>query len=298
MKDNSLYNSRPALVAAYLRSVESYRPEAERLFDDRFSRELIPPAWKISLLPGLRQAIVALIEASIPGYVGGLYCRTLYIDEALKNALAAGIKQVVILGAGFDARAYRIPGIQQVHIFELDLPNPQRLKQTFVKNILGELPAHVSYVPIDFDRQDIDGVMTAAGFQKGVKTFFICEGVTQYISADAVDKIFRYIYCAAAKESEIVFTYIRQGIVDGTDRKYEDQRMMSTVGDSGMPWVFGIAQSWLDEYLEQRGLKLVEDLEAADFQRRYLKPRGRDLHIYNGERVALASILGTGLPQG
>jgi len=117
MTDNSLNNSRPALVAAYLLSVESYRLKAERLFDDRFSRELIPSAWKISLLPG------------------------------------------------FDARAYRIPGIQQVHVFELDLPDPQRLKQTYVKNILGELPAHVSYVPIDFDRQDIDGVMTTVGFQ-------------------------------------------------------------------------------------------------------------------------------------
>lgn len=245
----------------------------------------------------LRQTIVALIEANIPGYVGGLYCRTLYIDDALKNALAAGIKQVVILGAGFDARAYRIPDIQQVHIFELDLPNPQRLKQTFVKNILGELPAHVSFVPIDFDRQDINGLMTAVGFQKRVKTFFICEGVTQYINENAVNRIFRFISSAVAGGSEIVFTYIRQDIIDGTARKYEDQKMMIAVGESSTPWIFGFTPSKLVEYLEQRGFKLVEDVGATDFQASYLKPRGRELCIYKGERVALARIEETGLSQ-
>ncbi len=294
MKDTSIYNSRLALTLAYLRSVESFRPERERLFDDRFSRDLLPRSWKISLLPGLRQTIVALMEANIPGFVGSLYCRTSYIDDVLNHSLASGIKQVVILGAGFDARAYRIHDIKQVHVFELDLPSPQRLKQALVKNILGELPAHVSFVPIDFDKQEFEGVMTAAGFQKGLKTFFICEGVTQYITNDAVDRLFRYICGAVAGGSEIAFTYIHQGIIDGTARKYLDRKIMSAVTDSGTPWIFGFTPSGLVEYLKQRGIDLVEDVGVADFRARYLKPRGRKLSIYQGERVALARIMGTG----
>jgi methyltransferase (TIGR00027 family) len=50
------------------------------------------------------------------------FCRTRYIDDTLCKALQAGIDQVVILGAGFDAHAYRAPGIDHVHVFELDLP--------------------------------------------------------------------------------------------------------------------------------------------------------------------------------
>jgi len=290
--NNNTDNSRRALILAYLRAIESYRPERERLFDDRFSRDLMPLSSKISLLPGFRHAIVAMMEANVPGLIGDLYCRTRYIDDALDNALRDGVQRVVILGAGFDARAYRISGIEQTHVFELDLPEPQRLKQTLVAQILGELPPHVTYVPIDFDRQDLGSTLAAEGFQSGLRTFFICEGVTQYITEEAVDRIFRTIYVAAAKGSEVVFTYIQQGIIDGTARLYVDRKMMSAVNESGTPWIFGLASSRLAEYLLQRGFELVEDVGAADFQARYLKPRGRELYIYKGERVALARIAG------
>lgn len=285
-------DSRRALTLAYLRAVESYRPKRERLFDDRFSRDLIPTSSKISLLPGFRHAIVAMMEANVPGLIGDLYCRTRYIDDALYNALRVGIQQIVILGAGFDARAYRISGIEQAHVFELDLPEPLHLKQTLVTKVLGKLPAHVAFVPVDFDRQDLEGVLAAAGFQKGLRTFFICEGVTQYITNEAVDRMFSTISGAAAEGSEIVFTYIHLGIIDGTARSYLDQKMLFAVSQTGTPWIFGFAPSKLAEYLLQRGLELVEDVGAADFQARYLKPLGRELFIYKGERAALARIAG------
>ena len=209
MKQESATTEVPALRLAFLRAVESYHREQERLFDDRFSRGLMPGLWKVFLLPGLRHAIVALTERVGPGFIGSLYCRTRYIDDALCNALGAGIAQVVILGAGFDARAYRISSMERVHVFELDLPATQRLKQKLLEKVVGKLPPHVSLVPIDFARQDIEGVITAAGFRKGIKTFFIWEGVTQYLAAEAVDKTFRYMCGAASEGNEIVFTYIQ-----------------------------------------------------------------------------------------
>jgi methyltransferase (TIGR00027 family) len=68
-----------------------------------------------------------IVEAFVPGLIGDLYCRTLYIDEALGKALRARLKQVVILGAGFDARAYRIRGLERAQVFELDLPGMRRM---------------------------------------------------------------------------------------------------------------------------------------------------------------------------
>jgi len=291
MRQDSATAKVPALRLAFLRAVESYHPEQVRLFNDRFSRGLMPGLWKVFLLPGLRHAIVALTERVGPGLIGSLYCRTRYIDDALRDALGAGIAQVVILGAGFDARAYRISNIEQVHVFELDLPETQRLKQKLLEKLVGKLPAHVSLVPIDFSNQDIEDVMTAAGFRKDLKTFFIWEGVTQYLSAEAVDKTFRYMWGSAAEESEIVFTYIHQGIIDGTARSNADQKLAFSARRAGTPWIFGLAPSELAEYLTQRGLELVEEVWAPDFRTRYLEPCGRHINIFEGERVVLARIV-------
>lgn len=86
--------------------------------------------------------------------------------------------------------------------------------------MVGELPSHVTFIPIDFDRQDLVSVMTAAGFHSRLKTFFIWEGVTQYITEEAVDRTFRDMSGAAAGGSEVVFTYIHRGIIDGTARTH------------------------------------------------------------------------------
>jgi methyltransferase (TIGR00027 family) len=254
----------------------------------------MPSSWKISLLPGIRHAIVTFTEQFAPGIMGSLYCRTRYIDYILCYTLRAGLDQLVILGAGFDARAYRLPGIEQTHVFEVDLPEVQRLKQTFVAKKFGHLPAHVTFVPIDFDHQNLDEVMTTAGFRQGLQTFFIWEAVTQYLTADAVDRTFRYMAGAAAAGSKIVFTYIEQGIIDGTARSTPEQMLVSAASQAETPpWIFGFAPSRLAEYLSQRGLELVAEVGALDFQARYLKPCGRQMNIFEGERVALTRIVGT-----
>jgi methyltransferase (TIGR00027 family) len=294
MKDHNKIKktARTAEKVAFLRAIEAYQPERERLFDDPVSRELIPSSWKISLLPGIRHAIITSAEQFAPGVMGSLYCRTRYIDDALCHTLGAGLDQVVILGAGFDSRAYRLRGIEQTQVFEVDLPEVQRLKQTYVAKKFGRLPAHVTFVPVDFDQQHLDEVMTTAGFRSGLKTFFIWEGVTQYLTADAVDRTFSYVAGAAAAGSKIVFSYIEQKIIDGTAHPTWQQMLASAASqDEIPPWIFGFVPARLAEYLDQRGLELVADVGAAYFQARYLKPGGRQMSLFEGERVVLAKIV-------
>lgn len=112
----------------------------------------------------------------------------------------------MILGVGLDCRAYRTPGIEGTRVFEVDLPAPQRLKQERLQHAFGKLQTHVTYVPIDFNRQSLGDELTAAGFETGARTFFVWEGATQYITAEAVDATFRCVACAAAAGSEIAFT--------------------------------------------------------------------------------------------
>ena len=291
MKENNGNQTRFARTLALLRAIESYQPDSERLFEDTFSRRFIPGSSRLYLLPGLRHALIALMEMNAPGLVGSLYCRTKYIDNALLNVLSTEIKQVVILGAGFDARAFRISGIEQAHVFELDLPELQLVKQSIINEFMDRLPQHVTFIPVDFDRQALHDVMTDAGFDWALRTFFIWEGVTQYITGEAMNRTFRLLGSAAVG-SQVVFTYIRQGIIDGRVRSSVDQKFLIAVNGLGMPWISGLASNCLVEYLNQRGLEMIEDVGAQDFQLRYLRPRGRQLSIFQGERVVLVKVTG------
>lgn len=290
MKDNSSVHTRFAMTLALLRAMEAYRPEQERLFDDRFSRGFLPGWWVIYLLPGLRNAHMISIESSAPGFIGGLYGRTAYIDQCLCAALERGCGQVVILGAGFDARAYRIPGIQEKRVFELDLPEAQHTKQARLVKVLGALPAHVTFVPIDFDRQELDGALTEAGWRAGLRSFFIWEGVTQYIQPAAVERTLATIGSMASSGSELVFTYAPRGVVDGTKRTRADQKIVSGANQIGMPWVTGLAPEELGDYLREKGFDLIEQVGAAEYQTRFIKPRQRYLKVFKTERTALAAV--------
>jgi len=279
------------LVATALRATESYRPEEERLLKDRFGRDFLPRLWRLLLLPGVRHALIATTERRGPGALGMLLCRTRYIDDALCNALGEGLDQVVNLGVGFDTRAYRIPGIEQTRVFEVDQPVPLAWKQARLQRVLGT-PSHVAFVPIDFDKQKLEDALAAAGFRTGTKTFFIWEGVTQYITAEAVDATFRYVSRAAAAGSEIVFTYIHRGIIDGSARSETDEIFVSATQRGGVPWIFGLDPAELAEYLAARGFALVDQAGAPEYRARYLEPLCRQMDVYEGERMALAQVAG------
>jgi len=286
-----------AAAPAIIRVIESYRPEKERLFDDRFTRGLLPTLFRVIFdllrVPLLGTAVLAIRERQWPGLMGNIICRTRFIDDALRNALGEGLDQVVILGAGLDSRAYRIPSIDRTRVFEVDHPATQGWKKARLQKILGTLPSHVSFVPIDFDQQKLEDAMAAVGFHTGAKTFFIWEGVMQYITAEAVEDTFRYVCHAATTGSQIVFTCIRRGIVDGFARSEVDQKIISTAQRSGMPWLFGLDLGELGNYLAARDLALVEHVGASEYRARYLDPLGRRMDVWEGERVVLACIAET-----
>lgn len=274
------------------RAIASYRLEKDRLFEDRFARGFLKFGYRVIVdllrLPGIGTALLAMRERQLPGIMGNLLCRTRFIDDTLRDALKRGFDQVVILGAGFDSRAYRIPGIDRVRVFEVDHPTTQAWKQTRLKRLLGILPSHVTFVPIDFDQQDLAHVMPATGFRSGNQTFFIWEGVTQYITAEAVDATFRYISRIVATGSEIAFTYIHRGIINSSVDFKGSQRLISNLKRQGEPWTFGIDPAEITQYLAKRGFVLVEHVGALDYLTRYLNPLGRQMNLFEGERVVLA----------
>ena len=279
---------------AATRVIEMYQPEDRRLFDDPLAYQLLPFGWRLLLrlayLPGLRGAVLSMRERRMPGSLGGILCRTRHIDDVLQRSLAGGLDQVVILGAGFDTRAYRIAGMDRVRVFEVDLPGACEAKRSRLESVLGSVPRHVALVGMDFDRQDLGEMLSASGFQSGQRTFFIWEGVTQYITAEAVSHTLEFVSRVSGAGSSIVFTYVRRGIIDGTDRPEWMESFLAVAGKLGSPMIFGLDRAELEPYLLERGLELVEDLGAADYQEHYLKPVGREMDVFDGERAAFARV--------
>lgn len=282
------------VATAATRVIELYIPEKQRLFSDPFALTLLPPwlqvVFRLVYLPGLRELVLALRERRMPGSLGSILCRTRYIDDVVKRSLEQGFEQVVILGAGFDSRAYRIDGMQQVMVFEVDLPGAVEFKRDRLEKVLGAVPDNVQLVGVDFDRQNLADSLEEAGFQPVMKTLFVWEGVTQYITAEAVSDTLEFVSGLPGKGSAIVFTYVRKGIIDGSDRPEWFGSFLSLAGTLGSPMIFGIDPSKIEDYLAARGLTWVEEVGAADYQNRYLKPIGRQLAVFDGERAVYAEV--------
>lgn len=290
--------SRTAALVALYRAIESSRSATTRLFEDPFAPAFL--GWRfrwalhVSRLPVVGAALPwSLIDGHWSGPRGTVAVRTRYIDDVLSEALRRGVDQIVILGAGFDSRAYRIRGIEQTRVFEVDHPATQAKKKDVVTRRLGSLPPHVTLVPIDFTTDTLDTVMPGAGYRREAKTFFICEGVTHYLSAPAVDAVFRYVARSAAFGSQMVFTYLHRGILDGSVTFVGADKSLATVRRAGELYTFGFDPVELPQYLTARNLTLMEDVGASAYRERYLMPLGRGHEpLSEFQRAALVEIAG------
>jgi methyltransferase (TIGR00027 family) len=272
--------SRTATVVALWRATESARAATTRLFEDPFAPAFL--GWRfqwafyLSRLPVIGAGVPwSLIDGHWSGARGTVVVRTRYIDDLLGAALRRGVDQVVILGAGFDCRAYRIRGIERTRVFEVDHPLTQGQKQDVLRRRLGALPPHVAMLAIDFNTHTLDMVMPGSGYRREAQTFFICEGVTHYLSAGAVDTLFRYVARNAAVGSQMVFTYIHRAALDGSVTFAGAERTLAAVRQAGEPYTFGFDPATLPQYLAARGLILIEDVGASTYRDRYLIPLGR-----------------------
>lgn len=198
--------------------------------------------------------------------------RTHHIDALLKKTVSEGVKQVVILGAGHDSRAYRFRKIfPDVKFFEVDLPATQAQKKKRLTEIFGAPPDWVAYVPIDFNTQSLEAVLKEAGYDAGKKTFFVWEGVTYYITEGGVDSTLRFIARHSAPGSSVVFDYMPRSVIDGDFSKYpEAQWLFQRMAAQGEPYIFGIPEGEAEGFVNQRGLGVLADFGPDELTKRYL----------------------------
>jgi methyltransferase (TIGR00027 family) len=287
--------SRTAEYMALFRALESARrPANTRLFQDPFAHRFLRPSLRavvrLSQLPLGSAAVARFIDWRWPGARASGVARTRLIDDALASAVREGIEQVVILGAGFDCRPYRLPGIDRTRVFEVDHPATLAAKRDVLSRKLGELPENVVFVEIDFNRQALGTTLEESGFDRRLGAFFVWEGVTNYLTEEAVDRTLRYLAVAGKPGSRVQFTYVDRGVLENDGRFDAADRSASVVKRAGEPWTFGIDPAELPAFLAERGLDLIEDVGSVDYRARYMKPSGPHMKGYEFYRAALASV--------
>jgi methyltransferase (TIGR00027 family) len=241
--------SSTAIATAAVRAIESEKPSHKRICNDPFARALTS-----SLAYFLIKLFYNYGERRTRGALTFIVCRQRFIDDFLDMCLHNSTMQVVILGAGLDSRAYRHE-LSDAKVFEVDHPATQSRKTKRVTKIFGKLPDHITYVPIDFDRETLDKLLSY-GFEKTAKTLFIWEGVTPYITAEAVDATLSWIRSNSAIRSAIVFDY-RLAVEERFDpeRGFLSHLLSRLSGENRR--VFSIAQGSIVDFLTKRGFSNV-----------------------------------------
>lgn len=264
--------SRTAEGMAIHRGMESMKPEGVRVCYDPFALGFLSARYRIiAKSPTLAKfAYWYLVGRKLPAAIGEGVVRTRYIDDYLRECIGGGIRQLVILGAGYDTRAYRIDGLNgKVRVFEVDHPATQRVKTERLKDLLGSLPNHVVYVPINFDGEELDQRLYESGYDKNLKTLFIWEGVTPYLTAEAVDQTLAFVANCSGEGSSIIFNYMYEFVVDGTWNTEEARRHRESVAKLGEPFVFGIREGTIDDFLSRRGFYQVSEASPEYLERTY-----------------------------
>ena len=278
-----------ALGTAVCRNIEQYQPKELRVCNDTLSGAMIGPLYEFLLrFKGMRASVTERSGELTAAVYSAQICRTRYIDDSAAELLKGGMQQLVILGAGFDTRPYRLPGAEKLKIFEVDLPEIQLQKRKRVKKTLGRLPENVTYTPMDFEFQSLSAVLAQTGFDPQLKTLFIWEGVTQYITREAVSLVLDFIG-SLKTGSVVLFTYVLRSILDKRDPN--GARMMEWLAAQKVAWLFGLEPSEVSSFLKPFHLKLIEDVGITDFKKRYLDPTGRKLVLIDAEHTVQALVV-------
>ena len=270
----TLWSESTAESAAMMRAAGAGARDPALRNPDYLASRFVSAGPRVNALvkvPGVRALIPRVAERVVPGSFWFETGRTKYMDEVLLREVADGARQVVILGAGYDTRAYRFRDqLAGIPIFEVDHPITSARKRDRVRRALGELPSEVSYVTVDFEREGLGDRLEAAGYDPAARTVLLWSGVTMYITADAVAGVLGFVRERSGPGSAIVFDYVYRELLEGQDGYHGARQLRRYVERQGEPFRFGIPEGDVERFLAGHGLECSTDMTPEEFARRYL----------------------------
>jgi len=203
--------------------------------------------------------------------------RSRYAEDKLAEAVARGVRQYVILGAGLDTSAYRSP-FPGLSIFEVDFPATQAWKQQRVADAGLPIPPGLTYAPVDFEHQTLGEGLAAAGFRTDAPAFFSWLGVVPYLTREAFLATLRFIASLPAG-SAVVFDYSIPRHLLGEQERQAVEALAARVAAIGEPFLSSYVPEELAQELRAMGFTGIEDLDPPATNARYFQNRADGFEV-------------------
>lgn len=245
--------SRSAALVAACRMLADEQPVAERLIDDPYARLLVD------------DAAIAAARAD-PALQNVIRLRTRYIDDAVAEFVTANVEdrpQVLVLGAGLDARAYRMP--VTTTFFEVDFPATLALKADL---LAGNEPVSPRIeVPVDLAVGSYVGPLVDAGYDPARPTIVVWEGVINYLDGATAERVVEQISGSVSPGSRLVADYAEMSWFAGSTFERATAAIASRLRDGGEPLRSGIRD--MHGTLDRAGFDVIDDVATEDLRPRY-----------------------------
>jgi len=203
--------SRTAIMVAVARGVATLPSRSAAPARDPFAARVVAPLLG-GVLDGLTplaartSGVSWLLRLGSLGFVDHIALRTAALDRAVREACLCGVSQVVILGAGLDARAWRLPELADRTVYEVDHPATQRYKRGRVAG-LDPVATDLRFVSVDFMREDLGERLAAEGHDESASTLWLWEGVMPYLPIEASRQTLLTLAARSAPGSTLAVTY-------------------------------------------------------------------------------------------
>ena len=267
------------------RLIETIAGPDKRVINDPYADSFVIGSGFIKLMGHKLNAWLS--EKLAPGFHEHLIARTKFIDELIEKSAVNGIEQYVILGAGYDSRAHRLELPSSLKIFEVDQPEVSDNK---LAKLPKELPnsENVTYVNIDFSYQSLTDQLIGAGFDQEKSTIFTLEGVSQYITKEAVSSTIKELASLTRDTNSIFFMSYVDELLDKNPEAcfgegYPNPAKKASLikglsAKVGEPWISFYSCAEIEDLLLQNGYSIQENVTLEDLNSLYFSPVGRTLN--------------------
>jgi methyltransferase (TIGR00027 family) len=238
------------------------------VFDDPLAVRIIGARAEANLPEQPKNFVAARFRAFMAA-------RSRFAEDELRAAVARGVRQYVVLGAGLDTFAYRNP-FPHLRVFEVDHPATQAWKRKRLAQVGIPVPSSMTFAPVDFERQTFDDGLREAGFDETAPTFFSWLGVTMYLESDIVLGTVRAIREMGATNA-VVFDYAVPRESLGFVGRLALDAVSRRVKKAGEPFRGFFAPAVLVASMREMGYSHIEDLGSAEIDARYFSGRADKL---------------------
>ena len=290
--------SRSALRVALRRAAHQLYDARPLVFEDPLAvRILGAHASELARTPGSGAGRRPPLRARTHSFAlrAFLVARSRYTEDLLAQAVAGGVTQYVLLGAGLDTFAHRNP-YAQLRVFELDHPATQAWKRTLVEQAKLAQPASLTYVPLDLEsvsdapagNERLTAALLRAGLDPALPVFFACLGVVPYLTLEAFQGILRAV-AGFPSGSKLVFDYaLPRQVLSGVEQRARDS-IAERVRAMGEPFQLFFTPAEVAAELRDYGISVDEDLDGTALNQRYFDHRPDTLRVLPSSAHLLAA---------